>query len=176
MKREVDGMPRLLLAAYRILIVIVIILVALIAGGTILAAIGSGTAQAASTAGPTGPAGPEELAARRSRPAEDSGRNSAYFTGVGRIRAATADARAATVIVSIAFPYDKNDAAFSEELAARTRDFRQVAVELFSSYTGERLRRVGETELKAELLRRYNALLRLGKIDAVYFNDYLVVD
>jgi flagellar protein FliL len=173
MKREVDGMPRLLLATYRILIVIVLVLITLIAGGTIvgLSARGSdqtGTAQS-ETQGEASGEVPRKTGAGHVRP-------QAYFTGVGRIRAATADARPATVIVSIAFPYDKADASFSEELAARTRDFRELAVDLFSSYTSDRLRKADETELKTELLRRYNALLRLGSIETIYFNDYLVVD
>jgi flagellar protein FliL len=174
MKREVDGMPRLLLATYRILIVIVIILGAVIAGGTVIALAGRRSAPTVAAEGTTGITG--DLDARRSSQDAAGGRSAAYFTGVGRIRAATTDARPATVIVSIAFPYDKNDTAFSEELAARTRDFRQLAVELFSSYTGAQLRKLGEAELKTELLRRYNAQLRLGKIDTVYFNDYLIVE
>ncbi len=173
MKREVEGMPRLLLATYRILIVTVLLLVAVIAAGTVLALARRAPvagADAARTA--EGQGGPGGLEARRT----GTDRNSAYFTGVGRIRAATTDARPATVIVSIAFPYDKTDVPFSEELAAKTREFRQVAAELFSSYSGDRLRKTSEAELKTELLRRYNALLRLGKIEAVYFNDYLIVD
>jgi flagellar basal body-associated protein FliL len=173
MKREVDGMPRLLLATYRILIVTVLILVSLIAGGTIVALTARGAA----------PHGPERAQSRETasdtsprRTGTGLARKEAYFTGVGRIRAATADPRPATVIVSIAFPYDKSDGAFSEELAARTRDFRELAVDLFSSYTAERLRKTDEAALKAELLGKYNAILRLGRIDTVYFNDYLVVE
>lgn len=166
-------MPQLLLATYRILIVIVLGLVLVIALGTVtaLAAKNSapGAAEANAASESTGENVPRRTGAGLPRP-------QAYFTGVGRIRAATADPKPATVIVSIAFPYDKSDSAFAEELAARTREFRELAVELFSSYTGAQLRKLGETELKTELLSRYNALLRLGKIATVYFNDYLVVD
>jgi flagellar basal body-associated protein FliL len=165
-------MPRLLLATYRILIVTVLLLVAVIAAGTVLALARRAPVAGAAEARTADQGGPEGLEARRT----GTDRRSAYFTGVGRIRAATTDARPATVIVSIAFPYDKTDVPFSEELAAKTREFRQVAAELFSSYPGDRLRKTSEAELKAELLRRYNALLRLGKIEAIYFNDYLIVD
>lgn len=169
-------MPQLLLATYRILIVIVLGLVLVIALGTVTALAAKNSSQgAAGVAGAnaasesTGENVPRRTGAGLPRP-------QAYFTGVGRIRAATADPKPATVIVSIAFPYDKSDSAFAEELAARTREFRELAVELFSSYTGAQLRKLGETELKTELLSRYNALLRLGKIATIYFNDYLVVD
>lgn len=100
----------------------------------------------------------------------------AYFTGVGRIRAATADPEPATVIVSIAFPYDRSDLAFSEELAARTKDLRELTADLFSNLGAAELRPGSEEILKTELLRRYNAILRLGKISVIYFNDYLLVD
>jgi len=100
----------------------------------------------------------------------------AFFTGIGRIRAATADPEPATVIVSIAFPYDRSDLAFSEELAARTKDLRELTADLFSNLGAAELQAGSEDKLKAELLRRYNAILRLGKISVIYFNDYLLVD
>jgi flagellar basal body-associated protein FliL len=100
----------------------------------------------------------------------------AFFTGIGRIRAATADPEPATVIVSIAFPYDRTDLAFSEELAARTKDLRELTADLFSNLGADELQAGSEEKLKAELLRRYNAILRLGKISVIYFNDYLLVD
>lgn len=100
----------------------------------------------------------------------------AFFTGIGRIRAATADPEPATVIVSIAFPYDRSDLAFSEELAARTKDLRELTADLFSHLGAAELQAASEEKLKAELLRRYNAILRLGRINVIYFNDYLLVE
>jgi len=66
--------------------------------------------------------------------------------------------------------------AFSEELAARTKDLRELTADLFSNLGADELQAGSEEKLKVELLRRYNAILRLGKISVIYFNDYLLVD
>jgi flagellar basal body-associated protein FliL len=82
---------------------------------------------------------------------------------------------ASTLILSIAFPYPPRDQAFSEELASRITDFRAIAGDYFSSLSAESLAGLNEETAKAELLRRYNGVLRLGKIETLYFNDFLIV-
>ncbi|MDR2493730.1 MAG: flagellar basal body-associated FliL family protein, partial [Spirochaetaceae bacterium] len=98
------------------------------------------------------------------------------FTGVGRLRARTGDTPPATVVVSVAFPYDPEDTAFAEELASKIPDLRNTASEYFGSCTAKGLGETDEGEIKAELLRRYNRLLHLGAIGALYFNDFMVLD
>jgi flagellar basal body-associated protein FliL len=107
------------------------------------------------------------------------------FTGIGRLRIPVAahdgagggtGAAKATLILSIAFPYPPRDRAFAEELASRVGDFRRIAAEYFSSRSAEELRNPDEDALKAELLRRYNAILMLGNIEALYFNDLLIFE
>jgi flagellar basal body-associated protein FliL len=78
------------------------------------------------------------------------------------------------VIFSITFPYDPEDRVFAEELASRIRDFRQAALEYFGSFPAEELRSLDEDEIKTELLRRYNALLRLGRIEVLYISDFMI--
>ncbi len=99
-----------------------------------------------------------------------------YFSGLGRIRAQTADSKPAAVVVSIVFPYNKEDRAFTEELSAHIPQFRQIAVNYFSSQTAAGLKKSGEEAIKAELLSRFNKMLRLGSITTLYFNDYLIVE
>ncbi|MDR0622881.1 MAG: flagellar basal body-associated FliL family protein [Treponema sp.] len=104
------------------------------------------------------------------------------FTGIGRLRIpvaggdGTGGAAKATLILSIAFPYPPGDRAFAEELASRVGDFRSIAVDYFSSRSAAELRNPDEDALKAELLRRYNAILMLGNIEALYFNDLLIFE
>ncbi|MDR1128818.1 MAG: flagellar basal body protein FliL, partial [Treponema sp.] len=98
------------------------------------------------------------------------------FTGIGRIRASTGAPEPATVILSIAFPYPSQDRAFSEELAARIGDFRSGAIAYFASLSTEELRQKDEAAIKTELLGRFNDLLRLGRITALYFSDYLIIE
>jgi flagellar basal body-associated protein FliL len=104
------------------------------------------------------------------------------FTGIGRIRVSTGDEGSPTIIVDITFPNSAADKPFSEELAARTGDFRTIAAEYFASFSATGIASditlsdvtlIDENILKEELLSRYNSILRLGKIRTLYFNDFL---
>jgi flagellar basal body-associated protein FliL len=111
------------------------------------------------------------------------------FTGIGRIRVSTGDEGSPTIIVDITFPYSVADKPFSEELAARTGDFRTMAVDYFKSFSATGISSditssditsditlIDENILKEELLSRYNSILRLGKIRTLYFNDFLYLE
>ena len=120
---------------------------------------------------------------------EDSGEH--VFSGIGRLRLSTAepdagqrsrgpgpaaDQGSATVILTITFPYSSEDRAFAEELAARVRDFRNITENYFKSISARDLHARSEDRIKAELLERFNNVLRLGKIQLLYFNDFLILD
>jgi len=96
------------------------------------------------------------------------------FSGIGRLRVPLAGS--STLILSIAFPYPADDQPFTEELAAKIGDFRAMASDYFSSLPAEKLVNLDEEAAKTEILRRYNASLRLGKIKALYFNDLMIID
>ena len=94
------------------------------------------------------------------------------FTGIGRVRIPLSGEPPATLALTVSFPYPKDDIAFAEELASRLVDFRSIIRGYFSALTLEGLRRLDENEAKAEILSRYNKLLRLGKIDGLFFTDF----
>jgi len=98
------------------------------------------------------------------------------FSGIGRLRIPLAGEPSATVIIAISFPYPADDRAFAEELASRIGDFRSIATEYFAVLSPENAALLNEETAKAEILGRYNALLRLGKIQTLYFGDFMVVD
>ncbi|MDR0410505.1 MAG: flagellar basal body protein FliL [Treponema sp.] len=98
------------------------------------------------------------------------------FTGIGRIRTTTGDSLPQTVIVSIAFPYDKTDASFAEELASQIAEFRVLTSSFFKSLPAKDIQHMGEDSVKAILLDRYNAILRLGQISVLYFNDFIMLE
>jgi len=97
------------------------------------------------------------------------------FTGIGMIRIPTADIQPGMVILFVSFIYYPEDKAFSEELVLRVRDFRQIIVDYFSSFLVSELRGLDEDSIKSELLLRFNSVLRLGKIEALYLGDYLII-
>jgi len=102
--------------------------------------------------------------------------NDQIFSGIGRLRLPVSGSHAATAILSISFPYVPEDRPFSEELAARIGNFRTIAGEYFLSFELAEIKRKGEEEIKIELLDRFNNILRLGKIEILYFNDFMIIE
>ncbi|MDR2393395.1 MAG: flagellar basal body-associated FliL family protein [Treponema sp.] len=98
------------------------------------------------------------------------------FTGIGRFRVVTADKPPMTIVISIAFPYQSEDRAFAEELDSKVQDLRNIASAYFSAHTAEALRETNESLIKAEIVRRYNALLHLGQIEVLYFHDFMIIE
>ncbi|MDR2176656.1 MAG: flagellar basal body protein FliL [Treponema sp.] len=150
-----------LLALYRALMAVFLLLILSLLAGTLYALIFREAPVRESLSGLTG--------ARAEIPA-------GVFTGIGRIRTATAGSRPAAVILSVAFPYAPEDRPFSEELAARTGNFRNLTVNYFAALSTAELARKNEGEIKRELLEQYNGILRLGSIEELYFNDYIVIE
>ena len=96
------------------------------------------------------------------------------FSGLGRLRIPLVNS--STLILTIAFPYSADDAAFAEELAAKIGDFRAIASGYFSALPEERVIQFDEETAKQELLRRLNEDLRLGRISELYFSDFMIID
>lgn len=103
------------------------------------------------------------------------------FTEIGQIRAATAVSSTdgegqATVIVQPWFSYENNDTAFHEELFGKRRKIRSIITDYFSTHTYQQLRKNGEGIVKAEILSAVNKELVMGKISAIYFEEYLFLE
>ncbi|MCL2196376.1 MAG: hypothetical protein FWB77_02045 [Treponema sp.] len=96
------------------------------------------------------------------------------FAGLGRLRIPLVNS--STLLLTIAFPYNANDAAFTEELAVKISDFRAIAAGYFSSLPEDNIIQINEETAKLEILKRYNANLRLGSIETLYFSDMMVID
>ena len=106
------------------------------------------------------------------KPANDD--DTRVYSGLGRLRIPLVNS--STLILSIAFPYSSGDIAFTEELAAKINDLRTLAVDYFSNLPEEKLIQINEDDAKREILRRYNAVLRLGRVEVLYFNDMMIID
>jgi flagellar basal body-associated protein FliL len=152
------------LITLRILVLFVIVLAALLIAGTIYAAVR--------------PQGADPLlrigSAQAMTQEPHIGDSINIFTGIGRLRIPLQNS--ATLILSIAFPYPSDDLPFSEELAVKIGEFRTIAGDYFSSLTADKLIKIDEEAAKVEILRRYNASLRLGNIHILYFNDLMILE
>lgn len=72
--------------------------------------------------------------------------------------------------------YDNGDSAFYEELVSKRNMFASYILEFFSSKSKDALLSTGEKEIKRLLLERFNGQLTLGKLNAIYFDDYMFLD
>ena len=97
------------------------------------------------------------------------------FTGIGRIRISTADPQPGMVILFVSFIYNPDDKVFSEELVLKIRDFREIIIEYIGSFTVEDIQKQEEDNIKQELLKRFNAVLRLGQIETLFFSDFMII-
>ena len=97
------------------------------------------------------------------------------FTGLGQIRVSTTDPQPGMVILFVSFVFYPEDRAFSEELALRISDLREITREYIGSFSAAELQAQNEETIRAELLRRFNAILRLGQIETLFFNDFMIL-
>jgi flagellar basal body-associated protein FliL len=102
------------------------------------------------------------------------------FTAIGRQRAVLREVpgedRPPTVIVRVVFPYNAADTVFTEELARNIGFFRETLAAYFAAMTMADPKLHDETAMKTELLDLFNARLRLGKIDRLFFSEFLIID
>jgi flagellar basal body-associated protein FliL len=96
------------------------------------------------------------------------------YSGLERLRIPLSDS--SILLLSAAFPYSAKDTAFTEELAAKINDFKTIMTVYFSSLPVEDVNQIDEDAAKQEILKRFNASLRLGRIDTLYFNDMTIIE
>ena len=111
--------------------------------------------------------------------ADDAPAQAAY-TALGQLRAVTKGAKKNTpgipVVVSPWLSYAEGDKTFYEELDRKSRSIKAVITGYFSRYTERELLTRGEIAVKADLLSEINSMLVLGKISAIYFNEYMFLE
>ncbi|MDR1325501.1 MAG: flagellar basal body-associated FliL family protein [Treponema sp.] len=166
--------PKVAVLVYHTLIVAAVLLALLIAAGTIYALVfRNGAEPLYSIPAMPATASPTQAPLTETQVFQ---LQEHVFTGVGRLRAVSVDKPPVTIVVSIAFPYQPEDSALAEEITAKVPEFRNTALEYFSTHSAVELRQSGEAAIKTELLRRYNNLLHLGSISVLYFNDFMFID
>jgi len=169
MKREIDLPSKTPLIIYRVIVVVFIVLIVLFIFGNLLAFFRS------SGSGPLFQIG-RQKSSEVNLNTNTGITEIAVFSGMGRLRIPVAGQPPSTVILSISFPYPVSDRPFTEELASHIGDFRSIAAAYFTSLSPEKIAFLDEEAAKMEILKRYNAILRLGKIETLYFSDFMVIE
>jgi flagellar FliL protein len=166
MKRVFIPPPRGMIFFHRVVFLLLIVLLAVILAGSLYAFLRQ------SDSGPLFRIGRNNAGAATNTADATEG----IFTGIGRLRIPIAGQSNATLILSISFPYSAGDRPFAEELASRTGEFRSIASGYFASLSIDSIINLNEEHAKAAILNDYNALLRLGNIEILYFSDLMIIE
>ena len=154
---------------FKILSLCVAILLALIVSGTIIA-FATGKAKPGS-----GMRNIDPLPQRIAEKAADIS-----FTEYERLRTLTKPAdlnsNGSPVIISPWISYKSGDKSFYEELTQKNRKIQTIITDYFASHTKQELLNLKENTIKAEILQNINKELVLGKIQAIYFKEYIFLD
>ena len=99
------------------------------------------------------------------------------FAGLGRIRCSLKPEGETNircpVVISPWFNYDKNDIQFYEELSKKAPLFKSLISSYFANGTKTHFQEIGEEQVKKEILSILNEHLVLGKIDELFFSEYI---
>jgi flagellar basal body-associated protein FliL len=158
MKRVEERRPQTSAIVFKVLVIIAAALALVLVAGTIYGFAKRGKPAAA------------EIPPRLS---QSSAEGESIFSGIGTMRIPTSDPQPETLVINIAFPYDKNDRPFSEELASRVSWFKNTTIDYLGAHTSEELAALDTAAVNAELLKRYNSELRLGQIRELYILEYM---
>ena len=169
MKREYSPPSKWPLFLHRALIIVLLAIIALFVVLTIIALTRPSGSEPLFRIGSSSP-GLQEMTVN---PADGAPH---IFFEIRGLRIPIGNPPGATVIVSISFPYPPGDPSFIEEIFSRTEEFRSVVLQYFSSLSMERLTSFDENTAKAEILRQFNAILRLGTIESLFFYDFIIIE
>lgn len=102
------------------------------------------------------------------------------FKELGTLRALTKPeeevSTGVNLVVTPWFSYTNADSAFYEELSHKKKSIKTIFLNYFSNHTQKELFSLGEKNVKEELLSLVNSNLVMGKIKAIYFDDYIFLD
>ncbi|GHV85933.1 flagellar basal body protein FliL [Spirochaetia bacterium] len=152
MKRVEEHPPQNMVILYRVLLCTAAVLVFILIAGTIYGFVKRGKS-------------PEAV--------PEAAGGESLFSGLGTMRIPTADPEPETLVISIAFPYNKNDRPFSEELASRLTWFKSSTTEYLGAFSAQELTALSTDTINQELLNRYNSVLKLGQIKEIYILEYM---
>jgi flagellar basal body-associated protein FliL len=96
------------------------------------------------------------------------------YKKLGKIRTSTKDG--IPLVVSIYFPFDKNDTEFYEEISVKNESLKAIISGYFVVYTYDDLKTKGENFIKEEILRKMNDKLVLSKIEELFFEEFVYFD
>lgn len=98
------------------------------------------------------------------------------FSDFGRLRTSTADNPQIPVVVLPFISYKTENSFLYEELCQKQRKIRTIILQFFTKKTQKELFSMGEEVIKSEILKLINEELTMGKIEALYFEEYIFLE
>lgn len=80
------------------------------------------------------------------------------------------------MVVSPWLAYVPGDTEFYEELARKERELKSYFISYFSLRTKDQINALTEDNVIKELVQQINSKLSLGKINNIYFTDYIFIE
>lgn len=96
------------------------------------------------------------------------------YRKIGRIRSATKDG--IPIVISVYFPFPKDDIDFYEELSIKNESLKSEIVRYFTNYSYDELKIKNENSIKREVINQLNEKLVLNKIETIYFEEFIFFD
>ncbi len=98
------------------------------------------------------------------------------FSDFGRLRTFTSDNPQIPVVVLPFLSYKTENTFLYEELCQKQRKIKSIILQFFTQKTQKELFSVGEEKIKTEILNLINDELSMGKIEALYFEEYIFLE
>ncbi|MBR5932603.1 MAG: hypothetical protein IK002_01310 [Treponema sp.] len=103
------------------------------------------------------------------------------FKEFGTLRAITKPektefSKGVNIVVTPWFVFTNPDSAFYEELVQKKKSISTIILNYFANRTQKELFSIGEKKVKDDIKNLINEQLVLGKIEALYFDDYIFLD
>ncbi|MCQ2610966.1 MAG: hypothetical protein MJ169_04400 [Treponema sp.] len=86
------------------------------------------------------------------------------------------ESTATVLVITPWFSFTSEDNSFYEELSLKKGLLVSCVSSYFASYTQKELLSMGEKKVKQELCDKLNSILEMGKIKAVFFDEYIFFD
>ncbi|MCR5699311.1 MAG: flagellar basal body-associated FliL family protein [Treponemataceae bacterium] len=101
---------------------------------------------------------------------------STFYSDFGKIRTFTCDSTKVPVVFVPVFKYEKDNAPLFEEICQKKTKLQNIMASYFTDKTKKQLNSIGDEVLKNQILVQINSELSMGKIEDLYFEEFLLLD
>ncbi len=98
------------------------------------------------------------------------------FSDFGRLRTYTCDNPQIPIVVLPFLSYKTENSFLYEELCQKQRKIKSIILQYFTQKTQEELFSLGEENIKTQILTLINNEVSMGKIESIYFEEYIFLE